>query len=564
MLQQLTIRNIALIEEMDLEMKRGLHVLSGETGAGKSLIIQAINMVLGERTNKDTIRTGRTKASVEATFHITDHPHIVEVFAQHEIEPDDDGDVVLFRELSVSGKNVCRANGVLIPLSDLKALGDALVDVHGQHEHQTLLHVRAHLTLLDSFLAPQTAPVKEKLAQAYQAYHNAKKELLMGFTSEQERERRMDVLQFQMQEIDDAQLIPDEEETLQSTLKKMVNAQDILKALQQSHALLTGADERSALAMVDEAQRLIGAIADFGGEYSEAFTRLQEAYYALEDVAFTLRDLKNAFEFDPELLESVQSRLDLIHTLKRKYGNSIADILKYRADLEKEAETLSNMEQRKAELEEICTRQAELYGTLAQQLSAIRRAGAEKLEEQVMGELWQLGLQKARFAAEITAIPGEVPSPNGVDAVEFLFSANAGEPLKPLKNVASGGEISRVMLAIKATVADSDDVPTLIFDEVDSGVSGKVAAAVGQKLYQIARTHQVLCITHLPQVAAMADVHFFVQKQEIDGKTYSMAQPLDFEGRCREVARIMGTTQEDSKGMEHARELVAQADALKK
>lgn len=564
MLQRLSIRNIALIEKLDLEMQQGLHVLSGETGAGKSLIIQAINMVLGERMNKELIRTGEKKASVEAVFHIAQSPRAVEAFSKQEIEPDDEGNVILFRELSVSGKNVCRVNGVLITLGDLKTLGDSLVDVHGQHEHQRLFHVKEHLALLDAFASEKTEKIKTQLADAYKAYHAARKELLMGFSSEQERERRMDILQFQMQEIDDANLTPGEEETLQSALKKLVNAQDIQQALEGSYSLLAGEREQNALSIIDEAQRKLGAIADFADEYNDAYAHLEEAYYALEDVALTLRDLKNTFEFEPDLLETTQNRLDLIHTLKRKYGSSIDEILSYRAALEKEMEELRSMDQRKEKLEAESIQQAQIYKKLAEECSALRHTYAEKLEKQVVLELRQLGLEKARFEVAFSEMAGEVPSVNGIDEAEFLFSANTGEPLKPLKQVASGGEMSRIMLAIKTTVAEHDDVPMLIFDEVDSGVSGKVAGAVGEKLHDIGKTHQVLCITHLPQVAAMADVHFFVQKIEKDGKTFSHAQALDFDGRCREVARIMGTTQEDSKGMEHARELVVQADLSKK
>ncbi len=559
MLQNLCIKNVALIERLDISFSEGFHVLTGETGAGKSIIIDAVNFVLGERATRDLIMTGADKASVEAAFTVDDQPDLLQRLMELGIEQNDDDLLILTRELSTAGKSVCRINGTLVNLSALKSVSDLLVDVHGQHEHQSLLYVESHLRFLDAFDRKTIEPLRQIVADLYQEHQSIQKELLLGFPSEQDRLRRMDVLEYQIREISGASLQVGEEEELDAQLLMLSNAQSIMAALEAGYALLTQ-EEDGALAKAGAAARQLDHIQTLYADYADAYSRLQDAYYAMEDVAFTLRDLKNGFEFQPELLNSVESRLERIHMLKRKYGGTIKEILDFLESVQNEFDNLQQSDARREKLSSALADCATRYAVAAENLMQARKSAAERLSKELVAQLSDLGMEKSTFEVSLQPLlPGKLTA-DGLERTEFLLSTNAGEPVKPLQRVASGGELSRIMLAFKTI--HMGVIPTVIFDEIDTGISGHIATVVGQKMLQIAKSRQVLCITHLPQIACMANTHFLVEKHEQKGRTFSKVRKLDFEERVREIARIMGSGEENIRALEHARELLKNAQGL--
>lgn len=559
MLQNLCIKNVALIERLDISFTEGFHVLTGETGAGKSIIIDAVNFVLGERATRDLIMTGTDKASVEAAFTVDEQPDLLQRLMELGIEQSDDDLLILTRELSMAGKSVCRINGTLVNLSALKSVSDLLVDVHGQHEHQSLLHADSHLHFLDAFERKTIEPLRQIVADLYHEHLRIQKELLSGFSSEQDRLRRMDVLEYQIKEISGASLQIGEEEELDAQLLVLSNAQTIMAALEEGHALLIQEDD-GALAKAGAATHQLDHIQSLHPDYADAYSRLQDAYYAMEDVAFTLRDLKNGFEFQPELLNRVENRLERIHMLKRKYGGNIKEILDFLDNAQKEYDNLQQSDARREKLSHALADCAGRYAVAAENLMSARQMAAKRLSKQLVTQLSDLGMEKSTFDVSLQPLsPGRLTS-DGLERVEFLLSTNAGEPVKPLQRVASGGELSRIMLAFKTI--HMGVIPTVIFDEIDTGISGHIATVVGNKMLQIAQSRQVLCITHLHQIASMADTHFLVEKLEQKGRTYSKIRKLDFEERVREIARIMGSDEENILALEHARELLKNAQEL--
>ena len=559
MLQNLCIKNVALIERLDISFTEGFHVLTGETGAGKSIIIDAVNFVLGERATRDLIMTGTDKASVEAAFTVDEQPDLLQRLMELGIEQSDDDLLILTRELSMAGKSVCRINGTLVNLSALKSVSDLLVDVHGQHEHQSLLHADSHLHFLDAFDRKTIEPLRQIVADLYHEHLRIQKELLSGFSSEQDRLRRMDVLEYQIKEISGASLQIGEEEELDAQLLVLSNAQTIMAALEEGHALLIQEDD-GALAKAGAATHQLDHIQSLHPDYADAYSRLQDAYYAMEDVAFTLRDLKNGFEFQPELLNRVENRLERIHMLKRKYGGNIKEILDFLDNAQKEYDNLQQSDARREKLSHALADCAGRYAVAAENLMSARQMAAKRLSKQLVTQLSDLGMEKSTFDVSLQPLsPGRLTS-DGLERVEFLLSTNAGEPVKPLQRVASGGELSRIMLAFKTI--HMGVIPTVIFDEIDTGISGHIATVVGNKMLQIAQSRQVLCITHLHQIASMADTHFLVEKLEQKGRTYSKIRKLDFEERVREIARIMGSDEENILALEHARELLKNAQEL--
>ena len=553
MLQTLSIKNIALIERLELSFSTGFHVLTGETGAGKSIIIDAVNFVLGERANRDLIKSGAEKAFVEASFDVSRSPDVLERLEELGVEHQAEDNLIISRELNISGKSVCRINGTLVNLSSLKTVTDLLVDIHGQHEHQSLLDVSSHLGYLDAFDKNAISPLAQQVEKIFLQHQSILKELHAGFPSEQERLRRMDLLRYQIQEISDARLQPGEEAELDAQLKRLSNAQAIISALENSYVLLFG-EEVGALNGATAAIRELSGIAGYHADYQDACNRLQDTYYAMEDIAYSLRDLKANFEFQPELLIEVEARLGRIHSLKRKYGGSIEEMLAFLSKAQEEYDALVQNDARKEKLEQslsVCKTQ---YKEAASLLMEARKSAAFLFSERLIAELKALGMEKAQFEVALEPLAEGTLSMDGLARAEFLLSTNAGEPVKPLQRVASGGELSRIMLAFKTIHMGS--IPTVIFDEIDTGISGHIATAVGQKMRQISREHQILCITHLPQIASMADVHFLVEKLEEGGKTTSMVRELSHEERIAEIARIMGAKQTDIRAMAHAKELL--------
>lgn len=560
MLRRIHIRNIALITEQAIEFDDGFSVLTGETGAGKSIIIESFNFVLGERASRELIKYGAQKASAEAVFVILETEPAAAILREMELYPED-GELVLYRELSQTGKNVCRVNGTLVGTAMLKQIGDALIDIHGQHAHQSLLDPKKHLALLDQFAGAETLRLKQETAEAYHAYTEAKRALDGSVMNERERAQKCDLYSYQLQEIEKAELRDGEEEELLDERKKLQNAQQIMEALAAGTEGLSG--ETGALTALTETLRQLNGIRSYGEEYETLADKLQESYYAVEDAAYTLRDLRDGFSYDPQSLDSIEWRLELISQLKRKYGANIAEILAYAEKIGEEYQQLLTIEERRDQMQADYERAKERYLDVAGKLSKERHAAAARLKAALLPELSDLGMPGAAFEVQIERMNGEAPSATGYDAVEFLLSANRGEPIKALARVASGGELSRIMLAFKTVLAAVDGIPTMVFDEIDTGISGKIGTVVAEKMSEIAKRHQVLCVTHLAQIAAYADAHYLIEKQTEDEHTRSSTVRLDADGHCREVARIMGGEPDDGVALLHARRLIEEAEKKK-
>ena len=553
MLQQLSIKNIALIEELSIEFESGFNVLSGETGAGKSIIIDSLNLVLGERADKELVRSGTQKARVEGIFSVNES--ICELLDEAGIECED-GLLIISREISVDGKSVCRMNGSAVTLSCLKKVADKLADIHGQHEHQTLLNKDSHLAFLDSFAGHAVREQKENVKRAY-AYYKACREKLNGdWGTQEERTRRMEMLEYQMHEIEEAEIVPGQEEELRQRREVLLHADKIISVLAQTQHMLRD----NALDAVRGASGSLEDIADKGEKYSLLSQRLESAFYELEDIAQELELTADTVEADPYELERIEDRLAQLKKLYRKYGSEEESVLKYLDDALAEAERLQNAEETIAELERQEAQFKAEYDRQAEILSALRHDAAIAFEDRLQSELGQLGMKNATLEVEFSE--ESVFLPEGKDQVEFLFSANAGEPVKPLSKIISGGEMSRFMLAMKSVAADDVMLPTMVFDEIDTGISGQGAQVVAQKIAGLARNHQVIAITHLPQLASMADCHFLIRKNSDGIRTKTNVVKMDDRQRTSEIARLSGGA-ETSLALERAAEILAQARAFK-
>ncbi len=562
MLHNLYLENIALIEKLGIELFPGFNVLSGETGAGKSIIIDAVNFVLGERTSRDLIRNGAARAKVEAVFTLEDADAAYTILNDLGIEAES-GELILSRELNTAGRNVCRVNGTMVPVASLKQVSDTLVDIHGQHEHQTLLDAQNHINYLDAYCHAESYPLLEKMNAMVEERTKLMLKRNSGFLSEMELRREMDMLRFQIEEINGAKLEADEEQRLGSERTILLNAERIRTALEGAHMALSGADEGSALSAVDAARRSIRQITALNEEYEALSTRLEELYYLAEDIGFALRDMSEGVESDMERLEEIESRLKLISDLKRKYGRTTEDVIAFARDAEKRLYELENAEALAAQADAKLMKLQSEYDKEADKLSIIRAEAAKRLESAVLGELKDLGMSKARFEVVLSDKSEGGMKVGGRESAEFMLSANPGEPLKPLEKVASGGELSRIMLCFKSIFADNDRVPTLIFDEIDTGISGHTAAVVGEKMLGIAAKHQVICVTHLAQIAALADSHLMVHKYDNGENTFVETKLLDRDEKVRRIAQMMDGDPDSASAAAHARELIARADKIK-
>lgn len=562
MLNELSIHNIALIDQQSIAFYGGFSVLTGETGAGKSIIIEALNFVLGERASRELVKSGEEKASVEAVFTLSAGDPVLDVLNEQGIDCENN-ELTLYREFSLSGKNVCRANGTLINASVLKLIGDALVDIHGQHAHQSLLDEKRHINLLDRFAGKDAMDVKIRVQEAYQKATEARRLLHAAQYNEQERTRRIDLLTYQIKEIDAANLTVGEEEQLEEQRELLQNAQAVMEGLEGANAALSGDESENggALASFSVALHMLDGIARLRADYQQLSDKLHQLYYDLEDASYTLRDYRADFSFEPGMLDEIETRLELISTLKRKYGANIEEILSYREKSAEELDLIDNAEERREQLAAEYAAAKSEYDALSAVLSELRKQASERMSARLLPELSDLGMPYAAFSAKFETLSGEIPSAHGTDDVEFLLSTNRGEPVKPLSKVASGGELSRIMLSFKSVLADLDGIPTMVFDEIDSGISGQIGTAVAVKMRQIARNHQVLCITHLPQIAAYANHQYLVYKEETGDHTRSNAVKLTDEQRAREIARIMGSGGADSVALEHAQQLIDAAEA---
>ena len=561
MLSLLHIENIALIDQADISFGSGFNVLTGETGAGKSIIIDAISAVLGERTSRDLIRTGEKSALVTALFR--DLPSLP-WFQETGIGPDENGELLISRRIQGDGKNICRVGGVPCTVVQLRTLGSQLIDIHGQHAGQQLLDESCHLAYLDSFGALE--PALSAYREEYAKLGALRKQIASLQMDETEKARRLDILQFQIDELESAHLRLGEEEELDERKAMLRSADQLVAAVEGAYHALFGTDSQDgAASLLAEAEGNLSRVSNLSADLSQLSENLAALRYGTEDAAERLRDLKNSFDFSPKELDQVEDRLDHLHRLKKKYGATVRDMLDYLNKIRQELDQIELSDDLLIKLKKQRKAQLAMTRTLAETLSAQRKAAAERLKARIEEELRQLDMTKVRFQTEFSPKPGKLGlDDTGMDEVRFLMSANVGENLKPIAKVASGGELSRIMLALKNVLAENDNICTLIFDEVDTGVSGRAAGKVAEKMSRLSLTCQVLCVTHLAQIAAMSDYHYSVHKEEKNGRTYTSVETLDRPGRRAELARLTGGAHQSEAILKGAEELLKEADAYKK
>lgn len=555
MLHLLHIENIAVIEEADIAFSSGFNALTGETGAGKSIVIDAMGAVLGQRTSRDLIRTGAAKAFVSAVF--TGVPSLP-ALADLSLAPEE-GELLLQREIYADGKNACRINGKPVTVAQLRQIGNQLLNIHGQHDGQQLLDEEQHGAYLDRY--GHVEGYLETYGACFAAMEETRRKIRSLQMDEAEKARRVDSLQFQINELERADLKPGEEEALQQRRMLLRNSEKFMSAIQGALWSLSGGDEGGgAVSLLREAEDSLAGARGLDEQFSQLHQRLTALHSEAYDVAETLRDMESAFDFSPQELDALESRADQLYRLKKKYGSTVEEMLEYldqcRSELDRITFAADTVERLQRELQ---TEYAQVMKA-AQLLSGARKAAAKDLELRVQDELRQLDMPRARFSI---CFAEKEPAADGIDEIRFLMSANVGEELKPIQKVASGGELARIMLALKNVLAENETIGTLVFDEVDTGVSGRAAQKVAEKLAQVSRVKQVLCVTHLPQLAAMADVHFSVEKGEREGRTYTSVEELDREQRCRELARLTGGAYITAAMLAGAEELIASAEQYK-
>ncbi len=555
MLELLHIENIAIIEAADIEFAPGFNALTGETGAGKSIVIDSLSAVLGQRTSRELIRTGADKAFVSAAFSGT-VPELTETLG---IQPEADGTLLLQREIQTDGKNVCRVNGRPVTVGQLRALGARLLNIHGQHDGQQLLDEEQHIVYLDSFGRVESLAIT--YAEKYKNFTDIRRQIGALQMDEAEKARRVDTLQYQIEELRRAKLTPGEEEELTARRGMLRNAEKFLDAVAGADYALNGDDSGGgALSALRQAQDALSGVRHLDDAFGQLYERLGEAYSEVYDIAATVEDKRGELDVSPGELDRVESRMDLLYRLKKKYGATVEDMLDYQARCEAELAQIEDAGDTLARLEQALSKAEKEARQAAQALSDARKAAADRLTAQILTELQQLDMGKIRFAVDFAEKPLDS---DGMDTVRFLMSANVGEELRPIHKIASGGELARIMLAMKNVLSEQDHVGTMVFDEVDTGVSGRAAQKVAEKMARISRRKQVLCVTHLPQLAAMADTHFSVEKGERDGRTYTEVRRLDREQRRRELARLTGGSHVSQTMLDGAEELLVQAEKFR-
>lgn len=547
MLRLLHIENIAVIERADILFERGFNVMTGETGAGKSIVIDAISAILGERAYRDMIRTGTQKAAVRAIFEDVSES---KWFADNDVPFSPE--TTIQREIYLDGKNVCKVNGVPVTVSVLKQLGIQLINIHGQHDSASLFDENYHLSFLDGFACDDV--LLDEYREKYQSVLSLRHEIDRLSMDESEKLRRMETLKYQIEEISRADLKPGEDDTLESRRKLLQNSEKLSEGLQDAAGCIDGGDDsEGAAALLSEAERALARIARYDESLSQLHDTVSDLMYQVQDVAEQLRDRLYQLSYSADELEQIEDRLDTIHRLRRKYGATCEDILQFLAKAQKELDEIEFAGDRVEQLKGKLRKAEKAAWDAALRLRETRKAAAKGLTARILDELSQLDMKKVQFSCEFAETE---LSPVGADAVAFYMSANLGEALKPLNKVASGGELARIMLALKNVLAEKDHVPTLIFDEVDTGVSGRAAQRVAEKLHEVSKTKQVLCVTHLPQLAALADTHLLIAKGEHDGRTFTTVEPLDLEGRKAELARIIGGTNITETTLKSAEEML--------
>jgi len=562
-LLQLLIKNIALIDQIELSFGSGLHVLTGETGAGKSIVVDAVSLLLGGRADRELIRTGCEKAYAEGLFDLCDCEAARRWLQEREIECEENT-VSLAREISLNGRSVCRVQGMAMPLSQLKEFASLLLDMHGQHEHQSLLDDRNHLACLDSQGDAAHEELLRDVSTKFDIYHRAHAEYSRMKRESAHREERLKQLQEQEKELSSAQLTVGEEESLSAERDRYRSSEKITQALREAcTALYEAGGGNAAVEQGRTAMRALAPIEGLGKDYADVYHRAESLYYDIEDLGLTVRGMLDSMEDDPERAAQVEERLDLIRKLSRKYGATTEQMLE---KLDKIREQLAQFESMETTLDRLKKKAQDAYRayyTAAMALSESRKQLAAAFEKRMEAQLHDLNMRGTRFYVDFSE-EKPMPSAVGMDAVRFLIAPNAGEEKKPLAKIASGGELSRVMLAIKALSAQQDEIPSMVFDEIDTGISGRTAQVVAEKMWDIARYRQVICVTHLQQIAAMATRHYLVSKAEANGRTNTSVQELTGSQRVAEIARMLSGVDENSEsGQIHAQHMLDEAAAYR-
>ena len=505
MINHISIRNFAIIEETEIDFENGLNIITGETGSGKSIVIEAISLALGSRADSAYVRYGAPKAIVELAGEL------------------DGEEIVITREVSSAGKNLCRLNGQLVTLSQLQETCRRLADIHGQYDNQSLLNPDNHIRLVDSYHQTEIYPVRQSFDEAYRAYHQVQSRLTQLLSRERDNLKKMDFYRFELDEINKAALTPGEDEALTEQISLLQNSEKIFAGIETAYSLLNDGDT-AATSALGTGLSALQSISDFSKDIAAVTEDFADLYYRLEDISSSLREIRERITFAPEELDSAIARISLIDGLKKKYGSTIEEILAYRDKISEELEQIENFDEIKLQLEKETAAAYEELTAQAARLTEVRKASAEELSSSIEKELHDLNFSSARLSIDFQT--PDVIGPDGSDIVEILISTNKGEPLKPLVKVASGGEISRIMLAIKNITGTYDNIPTMIFDEIDAGISGITASIVGRKLREIAENHQIICITHLPQIAACGETHYRIFKEETDSSTFTTVERL--------------------------------------
>ncbi|ADC48364.1 DNA repair and genetic recombination [Alkalihalophilus pseudofirmus OF4] len=571
MLVELSIKHFAIIDELTIPFEKGLTVLTGETGAGKSIIIDAIGLLLGGRGSAEFVRHGEKRAEIEGLFSIENHHPVIRKAQELGIDVQDDM-FVLRRDITAQGKSICRINGKLVTLGILREIGGGLVDIHGQHEHQALLQAEHHLGMLDSYAKSDLAQAKAEYKSIFERASALEKQVKHLSHNEQEMAQRIDLLTYQLKEINEAKLEPEEDRLLTEERFKLANSEKLFQSLNDSYGNLYG--DGKGLDYLMNAMMHLEEAASVDKNLAPLHESISNCYYLIEESTFTIRDQVDGVEFDPNRLDFIESRLNDIQRLKRKYGENVEDILEYASKIEEELDTILHKDDRVLQLQqELDTAWHDLY-VEGKAITDIRKKAAKHLTKAIHKQLKALYMEKTVMDIRIEPKPPTKSSPTidgkqvafgpeGMDQVEFYLSTNPGEPMKPLSKTASGGEISRIMLALKSIFQTHQQITSVIFDEVDTGVSGRVAQAIAERIHAIAMGSQVLCITHLPQVAAMADTHLYIAKHEKEDRVHTSVTPLELDEKVDEIARMISGVEVTDLTKQHARELLDLAEQLK-
>ena len=563
MLLELEVKNFALIEELNIQFSEGLNILTGETGAGKSIIIDAVNMAIGERADREFVRFGCNRCTVQAVFKVNENSAVLLMLDELGLDKTEEGSIILMREIHSNGRSVCRINGIIVTRGVLKSISEKLIDIHGQHNHQSLLNQNSHIDILDNFGGEVIKRQTNEVARKHVILLALRKQLNEICIDEKERVRKIDMLKFQIQEIDESNLSIEEEEDLNKQKKLVVNAEKIFSSLANAYERLTnsewGASVTDNMGIITSHMKDIKA---YDKKLQKMYDSFEEVQYRLQDLTWEIREYKETVDFDPNILNEIEERLDIINKLKRKYGVSVEEILDYRTKIVDELENLMNSEAKIDEIKAKVEASEKELEKLSIELSETRKLIANSLNKELTQVLEELNMKNLSFSIMIKQLKTVdlklKLTPKGIDSVEFLISTNVGEPLKSLSKIVSGGEMSRIMLAFKTILADTDKIACLIFDEIDTGVSGRTAQIVGEKLYNISTNHQVICITHLPQIASLADAHYLIEKTTGKNVTNTKITKLCRNKVVNEIGRLLGGELTEIT-LKHAKEMIEKA-----